>query len=256
MSLDRQGIKGYMPKVQMCPLCGMTHPIVVSGVIKAGGNVRKTVPDQGYSFCNCNNIWFTDWKNIDQDCYDYNYMKNYDCEVVNKALKRYADYFQIFENVKTFIEIGCINETLLDEANKIGWETYALDINPSVVGRHKRIIGDVEDASKLEQLPNTDVFWASHIFEHFRYPLKVAKNLYDKTNDGGYLFVAMPDPWFINWHKPLEWDHWVIREHHILWDMDSFIDRLIEIGYKLVHYQRNCLSGGVCNKDFHIIFQK
>ena len=256
MNLDRKGIKGYIRNAQNCPLCGMTHAVMVPGIVKIDSTKRQRVPDQGYSFCNCKNIWFTDWKNINQDCYDEDYFDRYNNEVVSKAIARYSEYFPILENVKSFMEIGCINESLLDKAKEEGWTTYALDINESVKGKHTRVIGDVEDRGSLKKVPLVDVIWASHIFEHFKDPIQVAKNLYYKLSDKGYLFVAMPDPWFIDYNKPHEWDHWVIREHHILWDMDSFIDSMLEIGYKLVANKRNCISYNVCNRDFHVLLQK
>jgi len=160
------------------------------------------------------------------------------------------------EGIKSFLEIGCINDALLDEAKKEGWETYALDINESSNSKHNHIIGNIEDESVMDSIPQVDAIWASHIFEHFHYPLKVAQDLYDKLNPGGYLFVAMPDPWFINWNTPLQWDHWVLREHHILWDMDSFIDKLLEIGYQLVFAKRNSITDCICNRDYHIMLKK
>ena len=256
MSLDRKGMNGYMDNAQNCPLCGMTHPVTVLGIVRDKKCARKQVPDRGYSFCNCANIWFTDWANIDQDCYDAEYEKRFSSPIVSKAIALYSKYFPMLENVNSFLEIGCINEALLDKAKEEGWATYALDINENVKGNHTRVTCDVESRGSLKSFPRVDVIWASHIFEHFKDPLMVAFNLRHKLSDNGYLFVAMPDPWFINFTKPHEWDHWVLREHHILWDMDSFIDKMIEIGYDLVMSKRNCLSDGICNRDYHILFKK
>jgi len=255
MNLDRKGTNGYMDNAQKCPLCGMTHPVTVLGVVRDKQGKRKQVPDKGYSFCNCNNIWFTDWSNMDQDCYDESYKDRYDNPITSKAIAAYSRYFPMLENVKKFLEIGCINEALLDKAKEQGWDTFAADINPTVQGKHTRITCNVEDKKSLENLPKMDVIWASHIFEHFKDPIQVAFELKYKLNKGGYLFVAMPDPWFINFNKVYDWDHWAIREHHILWDMDSFCDVLIKLGYKLVMSKRNCLTDMICNRDYHLLFQ-
>jgi hypothetical protein len=67
----------------------------------------------------------------------------------------------------------------------------------------------------------------------------------------------MPDPYFIPWNNPLQWAHWVVKEHHILWDMDSFIDVCLEKGFNLEYNRR--ISGVYFNNlsgDFNIILRK
>jgi predicted SAM-dependent methyltransferase len=246
--------------MQTCPLCGERQPIYVSGLVHGLEDYNQMMPvlDRGYSFCNCNNIFFTDWNNIDQRVYNESYRKRYLNEITTKYLESYANYFprlkKLNENIKTFSEIGCINEAVLNKAKLEGWETIGIDINPNVTSEnHKIVIWDVEQYKTDMKF---DVIWASHIFEHFKDPLKVAENLYGALNENGLLFVAMPDPWFINWEHPHRWQHWVMREHHILWDMDSFIECMEKIGYKCVMSKRNQAGDFVCSGDFHLLFMK
>lgn len=223
-------------------------------------NEAEYVPDQGYSFCNCKNIFFTDWGNIDQNVYNEDYTIRYDTEIVLKMVTEFLErYMPEFTGTKgkVFTEIGAANTFVLDYAKEKGWDTYGVDINKTspIATKHKCVIGNVEDYYTISQLPISDVIWASHIFEHFKYPLDVAKNLFDKLNSGGYLLIAMPDPWFIDWSNPYNWGHWHVREHHILWDMDSFIDELLEIGYEIHLAKRNTLKY-LCRGDMHLIFRK
>jgi predicted SAM-dependent methyltransferase len=246
--------------MQECPVCGRVNPIYVQGLVRNPENFKMAMPvlDRGYSFCNCSNIFYTDWVNIDQRIYDENYQKHYQQEVITEAIRRYSRYFPMLKefnsNIKVFGEIGSINQVLLDEAKKEGWGTIGIDINPNVKSEQHSIINwNVEEAIHLR---GYDVIWASHIFEHFKDPLTVASNLYNSLNEKGLLFVAMPDPWFINWEHPHQWQHWVLREHHILWDMDSFIEKLENLGFKKVYHKRNIDPDFVCTGDYHLIFQK
>jgi predicted SAM-dependent methyltransferase len=73
---------------------------------------------------------------------------------------------------------------------------------------------------------------------------------------GGQAFIAMPDPFFIDWAKAYDWGHWWVNEHKTLWDRDTFIDECLKIGYELVYTKRNGAGEFVCNNDFHVIVRK
>ena len=49
--------------MQICPLCGRDNRIVVKGVYTRDGK-REIYPDIGYSFCNCKNIFYTNFENV------------------------------------------------------------------------------------------------------------------------------------------------------------------------------------------------
>lgn len=256
-------IRGHIQTAQSCPLCGMLHPLFVKGLVytdPSNPSQHIAVQDRGYSFCNCKNIFFTDWKNIDQKFYDFDYSAKYNNNLLSEKIVRYAQrYLPYFKDTKSkvFTEVGAANNIILDEALKQGWETCGLDINPhsKIKEVHKFVGGDIESPLVMGRVPMSDTIWASHVFEHFHDPLKVASDLFYKLNEGGYLFVAMPDPWFIPWDQPHQWLHFVMREHHILWDMDSFIDEMIRIGFKLVYSHRNS-QDYFCWGDYHIVLRK
>jgi SAM-dependent methyltransferase len=251
---------------QICPLCGTEHPIFIQGIVRNPEKERMFLPvlDRGYSFCNCRNIFFTDWSNMDSRVYDEGYHDKYQTKESTEAIRRYSEYFPLMiehKAIESFAEIGAINTALLDEAKEMGWKTTGIDINPNAKSdKHEIMIWDVESGLNGDygraMTDTFDVIFASHIFEHFKDPLKVAKNLKAALNDSGLLFVAMPDPWFIDWTRPHTWVHWHLREHHILWDMESFIEALEELGYKCVFSKRNDTPKFTCWGDYHLLFQK
>ena len=263
-------LNGSLPKIefpeqmlQACPFCYTKHPIIVRGFVKNPETQEaKIIEDRGYSFCNCKNIWYTDWDNTDLRVYDNKYREKYNIDQTRVLFDTCCkDHFPIFKahnkNIKNFLDIGAIHNGILDNAKKEGWDTTGLDINPSTSdGIHKRYIGNVEDSESLSYLENFDIIWASHIFEHLKNPLITLENLFNKLNPSGMLYIAMPDPFFIDWAHPYNWGHWTLREHHIFWDLQSFIEESEKIGFKCVYKNRNLVAHYICTMDFQVIFQK
>jgi len=246
-----------------CPLCKTQHPLLVRGTVVSPENaeLKVDVLDRGYAFCNCRNIFYTDWSNMDQRIYDDFYASKYDGENINKSLKIGFDhYYPIiteFKDIKSFCDIGSINPTLLNEAKKKGWKTTRVDINlASTDEDHEIIIGDIEDPEIVNKL-HSDCIWMSHLVEHLKDPIQAMKNMHGCLSDDGLLFVSMPDPYYIDWSAPSSWGHWALREHHILWDMDSFIEMMEENGYECL-YSKRYLSEMlfICIREYHLLFRK
>lgn len=49
--------------MQECPMCGTSHRMMIRGLYVENGK-SQLYPDMGYSFCNCQDIFFTKWENI------------------------------------------------------------------------------------------------------------------------------------------------------------------------------------------------
>ena len=107
------------------------------------------------------------------------------------------------------------------------------------------------------KLDGIDCIWMSHVIEHLRLPITAIKNIRNCLNDDGLVFISMPDPFFIDWNDPKKWGHWALREHHILWDMDSFIEVMEENGFECLQSERYGLKRlFVCVREYHLIFRK
>jgi len=245
--------------VQNCPFCDMPQEGIVNGIVinypkDKGGHAEIEINEEKfYSFCNCKNIFFTNWSNIEPWVYDKNYQNKYSgVEKMPIFLKETLNTFNTFEkNSGVFIEIGVVHDGILDCAKSKGMDCYAVDINPDLQTKYDKIIGTIEDKELIKKLPKADLIWASHLIEHCHYPLKTIQSLYDTLNSDGLLYIAMPDPWMIPLDNPYQWGHWHYKEHHIMWDMDSFIDELLKIGFNLVYANRRILK-----TDYEILFKK
>ena len=211
--------------------------VVTQGVVQQIGQ-PVMFPDRGYSFCNCKNIWFTEWKNIDLE----NRHSNESVEVLHFYL---SDLGLIRNNATEFhtVFVSILNKGY--EKNKVLVEGVA----PKTIEEFQRLGFVIKYV-----FGPWDIIWAYHTMEHLQYPLESLKEYYEMLNPGGVLFIAMPDPFFINFDNTSAWNHWLLREHHIMWDMDSFCDEAEAIGFKVSLKMRN-MKIKVC-KDMHIILRK
>jgi predicted SAM-dependent methyltransferase len=118
-------------------------------------------------------------------------------------------------------------------------------------------LGDFENVKSADLLTKFDYIFMSHVFEHFVRPVDTATEIGKLLNKNGKLFIAMPDPAQIDWDRPYDWQHLWIREHYILWDMESFIGFMEKhAGIKCIHKERNYLTGSIVTGDYRLVFQK
>lgn len=248
---------------QACPFCGNAQDVIVFGHRPIKDDPGKVQFDQqhGYSFCNCRNIFFTNWENINQGVYDPDYHKKYlnptSKYLLGNYITKYGPMIKEALNHKTFgkaIEIGCVASDVLDGLASIGFKTYALDIVDHSFGKHESIVANFEDYPLRKDA--FSLIWASHIFEHFKDPIRSVRHCFNSLQPGGLLFVAMPDPYFIEWKAAHLWGHWHLNEHHIMWDMDSFAEVLEDNGFEIIIKQHNVGYEFICIGDFHILARK
>lgn len=210
--------------IQTCPLCGEDKILVTRGFVRMSKDTDPEIfPDRGYSFCNCQNIWFTNTENIDLAANKEHVDESVD--VVRWYMNRGLIFNQGYQRNRVFCH-GPAPETQA--------EFFRL--------------GFVSDAFPV------DLIWSFHKIQRAINPLQVLGDYFNNLNPGGYLFVAMPDPYFIEFESPYEWRHWLLRENHIMWDMDSFCDAAEKIGFTTLMKKRNC-DVQPC-QDMHLIFKR
>lgn len=235
-----------------CPLCG-------------GKRDAKVVVNGDYNYYHCSKcgIAFTEWENIRMDTYDSVYHLKYQGDISRKAYQ--YTYSKIMPLVrvnlngatypKNFLDIGCVNKTILDRAKDDGFTTYGMDINKhsSPKEPHRFILGNFEDVKVDTKFL---VIWASHIFEHFRFPIEALKKLYSILYPTGVAFISMPDIESVDWQHPEVFPHWTPTEHHILWERKAFEREAEKAGFVVRYSVNNQDRNFICWGDMHVILQK
>jgi SAM-dependent methyltransferase len=242
--------------VQKCPLCAQDMIAIANGYVAVDDKYYPS-HDRGYSFCNCKNIFFTDWSNIDQGSYFVpEYTKaHYRGEHQKQMKELYRHYVKrIVEESnggKKVLDLGSVTNYLLNEAQEDGFDTTGWDILHHEDFWHKQITGDFDKISVLDKF---DIIYANHFFEHIHYPLEAIKKCYGMLNVGGLIFISMPDPFQIDWNDSSKWHNFILRQHHIMWDKDSFCEEMESIGFKTIFKIRNYDIRRL--RDMHLLFKK
>ena len=225
---------------QACPLCGQLQTIMMRGKVRdLEDKTINVVGDKGYSFCNCRNIFFTDWKNILLDVYDTEYSEAEGGDEGDQAnrIMEVGKQWEIVQRhapkAKSLLNVGDYEDTFLDYLAKTNFkkmELTTIDLIPRK-SKHRLLTGNFEDYEFSEKF---DIIWMSHFMEHTKSPKDALLKAKSLLNPGGILFNAMPDTHHINWSDPLSW-YWMVQEHHTLWNMYDWITFAEELGLKCVY---------------------
>lgn len=239
---------------QSCPLCGESQTIMMRGkTADIEDGAYEVVGDRGYSFCNCRNIFFTDWSNINLNIYDDDYRDRHsgdknDQKVHALEIEKQWNYVQRYhKTAKSFLNVGDYDDALLDYLKKQDWngmELTTIDIIQRE-SKHNFLRGNFEGYNFGKK--KFDIVWMSHFIEHTKDPVLTLKKAASLLNTNGIIFNAMPDTHHIDFSNPLAWC-FCVAEHHTLWNMYDFISMAKEeCGLKCI-YQN--ISYDVINKKY------
>ena len=206
---------------------------------------------------------FQNWDNIQPETYDKVY---YDKYAKTDARYRYlmaVKFFmpmvektigEVIDFNKTFLEIGDAHDWVCNYVFQRGWKPTKIDINVySDVGNHPTIIHNFETYDFEDMV--FDCVWASHVFEHFKEPVKALQKTYDLLNPNGCVYISMPDTFYLI--KNGDFGHLQRNEHHIMWLMEKFIEVAEKIGFNLAYKGRNEKPNFFIGyQDCHIILRK
>jgi SAM-dependent methyltransferase len=115
-------------------------------------------------------------------------------------ITNYRNFFALLGrriSVGRFLDVGCSTGHILNIAREFGWDTYGVDISPSVVRYARQVL-------KLDNVQKTDLFRArypdnffdfvflSHVLEHVSDPTALLLEINRILRPGGGLRVAVP----------------------------------------------------------------
>ncbi len=138
------------------------------------------------------------------------------------------------------LEIGCATGFLLDEARRIGWEVYGLDLSSWAVRfAREKLNLKVEDKS-LEEVgftPNYfDAVIVSDVIEHLSDPQKTLQEIRRVLKPTGIIYISTPDIDSLL-SKILKARWWGIQQAHLYYFSKKTLSRLLDSsGFKVIAY--------------------
>jgi len=192
---------------KLCPLCGGSQ-IKVLGKPRISEKLVKFDEVQKINIVRCKNcgFYFTDPKlDLTDNVLSYLYDENYFPPMTSawekqRGLDRRSRLEKLEEisktPIKTFLDIGCGEGLVLQNAILRGWETYGQDISNNLQIDHKDgsfefHLGELEKVN----LPYNffDALYMDHVLEHVEYPFEMLKEMLRILKPGGVVYVGVPN---------------------------------------------------------------
>ncbi len=225
--------------LQNCPLCNQPNEIFMQGLVRSlySGTVQQC-EDRGYSFCNCRNIFYTDWKNINIFNFKERFRNRLPKEIVETETSNAIDLVKsIFPDVESFYDVFKIDKKVRDTAKNKGM--------------------------KVDKLKTYDLLYASYYFNRVENIPRELKKCHAKLNQNKYMYISMPNTKYIDFDRDNSIDFdWYVSENYTLWNLDDFTELLEENKFKVIE-SKNGLAKyktenkeWVWRKDFQLIAQK
>jgi len=225
-------------KLMKCPFCGMGHPMYVNGTVRDYHTDNQVLhPLEGYSFCNCKNVWYGDWKNIDQNKYHYNEkMQSSGITESNAPIRVHETIVNLSSHnkeINTFLDVGCGLHYMDSIIHKeLGWDVTGVDMQEDLLPTNRKmIIGNIGDKKTFEGIGKFDVVWASHVIEHLKDPIRFLTDIKDNLEDGGILFIISPDPAYFDLLNPTTYPNFGIHQHYTIWNLYDYAEEVKAAGY-------------------------
>ena len=232
-----------------CPICGVQTNYVY--------NITDGKEETVWYRCPCGVIFLEEQPKHDtyNDKYVAGYSEYKDADLVQiHAARTYAPLIEELTYGRKMLDVGFCLPYNMDFFKERGWIAKGLEINSFFKDRKDVLCGDFEECGDLKD--QFDLIWMSHVFEHFKDPIKALKKAYDLMPENGVLYIATPDIDFISKTGVGSFPHWKSHEHYVMWTERALVRELERVGFNIVMKRRNYSSRFTGWYDVQILCQK
>jgi len=253
-----------MPSVEItpCPICKSLSSYMYYMQPKDADDEKSK-----WYRCNCGVIWqgklpqsltSTDsMKKLYNEDYINSYLQGGDkyIRISQYPVRVYAPLIEELIYGRMILDVGFNTTFLMQAFQKRGWVAHGIECN-AVTKKSERIFnGDFEYYEFPKDL-KFNLIWMSHVLEHFRNPIRALEKARDMMKEDGVIFIATPDTDFVVTRTSSGFPHWKMREHYIMWNIESLSKELERIGFNVILQRRNYDQRFANWDDLHIIAQK
>ncbi len=221
-------------KDQQCFLCG-------------SNNYRLIVTKSKYGIVKCKNCDFVFTTPILSEQELETYYKKFDYKDILSAeriirLDAKKSLGKINKYIKTkgdLLDVGCGRGYFLDEARKLGWSSYGVDVSELVTeyARNKLHLTIFHsDIFSFKSKQTFDLITLNQVIEHFVNPERLINKCSEFLTSGGLLYIATPNVESIS-AKVLKdnFDHYIPPEHVSYFSQHTLRKLLKKLGFNVLH---------------------
>jgi len=156
-----------------------------------------------------------------------------------RRLEREVALLEPFRKVNRIVEVGAGWGWFLSKAARLGWETWAVEINQSALERlgrmevHKVLVEPAETFAAPDD--HFDVVRIWDVIEHLESPAACARNMYRVLRPGGLLRLSTTNFASLSrWVNGPEWVYLNGADHIVLFEPPTIRRLLAEAGFSVI----------------------
>lgn len=210
-------------------------------------NYRLITKKSKYSIIKCDNCDFIFTTPIPNNYETDEYYHNFDYKdslsaekVIRSDAKRSLEKISKYVKEKgELLDVGCGRGYLLDEARKLGWNTYGVDASRLVTDYAKNTLHlnvFCSDIFSFRTAQAFDLIILNQVVEHFANPEELLNKCSKFLNSGGLLYIATPNVESVSARVLKDnFDHYIPPEH-LGYFSQLTLKRLLEkLGFKVLY---------------------
>lgn len=213
----------------------------------SSNNYRLIVKKSKYDIVRCNNcsfIFTTPYpdKNVTEKFYrSFDYKDSSSAEkVIRSDSKRSLEIIdQFIERKGELLDVGCGRGYFLDEARRLGWNTYGVDSSKLTIDFAKRVLRlNVfrSDIFSFQPEKSFDLISLNQVVEHFANPEILINQCGKHLKRGGLLYIATPNVESISARVLKDnFDHYIPPEHLGYFSRRTLKRLLEKLDFKVVY---------------------
>lgn len=93
-------------------------------------------------------------------------------------------------------------------------------------------------------------------FNSEKQPIKKLQDVFAMASNGQTIVITMRDPYFVDWNRPHEYTGFNPRVNYTLWDMGSFTDECVKVGFEVLSAVRDMDVNTKTPECYHITLRK
>jgi 2-polyprenyl-3-methyl-5-hydroxy-6-metoxy-1,4-benzoquinol methylase len=156
-----------------------------------------------------------------------------------RRLEREVAFLEPFRRLNRILEVGAGWGWFLSKAARLGWETWAVEINRSALERlartevHKVLVEPAETVSAPHD--HFDVVRIWDVIEHLESPAACTRNMYRVLRPGGLLRLSTTNFASLSrWVNGPEWVYLNGADHIVLFEPATMTRLLAEAGFSAI----------------------